>query len=90
MPPFSLPSLVTEGGEGEMTIRRLLQNSSVSPEEVVRLRIAYQKTLHGLHLVDRNDPVSEIVAKRVIQVAGTGVRDPAQICKIALKELGFG
>ena len=83
-------SLVTEGGEGEMTIRRLLQNSPVSPEEIVRLRIAYQKTLHGLHLVDRNDPVSEIVAKRVIQVAGTGVRDPAQICKIALKELGFG
>ena len=90
MPPFSLPSLVTEGGEGEMTIRRLLQNSSVSPEEVVRLRIAYQKTLDSLHLVDRSDPVSEIVAKRVIQVAGTGVRDPAQICKIALKELGFG
>jgi hypothetical protein len=73
-----------------MTIRRLLQNSPVSPEEILRLRIAYQKTLNSLHLVDRSDPLSEIVAKRVIQIASTGVRDPLQICKIALKELGFG
>jgi len=73
-----------------MTIRRLLQNSPVSPGEIVRLRIAYQKSLHALHLVDRNDPVSEIVAKKVIQVASTGVRDPAQICKIVIKQLGFG
>jgi len=54
-----------------MTIRRLLQYSSVPPEEVVRLRIAYQKSLHALHLVDRNDPVSEIVAKKVIQIVST-------------------
>jgi hypothetical protein len=73
-----------------MTIRRLLQNSSISPEEIIRLRVAYQKTLHRLHLVDRNDPVSEIVAKQVIQIANTGVRDPAQICRIAIKQLGSG
>ena len=91
MPNIIAPALATVGvGESEMTIRRLLQNSPVSPEEIVQLRIAYQKTLDSLHLVDRSDPVSEIVAKRVIQVASTGVRDPVQICKIALKELGFG
>ena len=73
-----------------MTIRRLLQYSSVPPEEMVSLRIAYQKTLKALDLVDRNDPISEIVAKQVIQIASMGVRDPAQICKIARKQLGFG
>jgi hypothetical protein len=77
------------GGDGTMTVRRLLQHSSVPPGEIVRLRIAYQKTLHALHLVDRNDPVSEIVAKQVIQIDSTGVRDPAQICKIVVKQLGF-
>ena len=83
MPNIIAPALVTVGvGESEMTIRRLL--------EIVRLRIAYQKSLHALHLVDRNDPVSEIVAKKVIQIASTGVRDPAQICKIVIKQLGFG
>jgi hypothetical protein len=50
------------------------------------LRIAFQKTLHVLHLVDRDDPVAEIVAKQIIQIASTGVRDPAQICEIALKQ----
>jgi hypothetical protein len=49
-------------GNETMTIRRLLQYSSVPPEEMVRLRIAYQKTLKALDLVDRNDPISEIVA----------------------------
>ena len=91
VPNIIAPALVTVGvGESEMTIRRLLQNSPVSPGEIVRLRIAYQKSLHALHLVDRNDPVSEIVAKKVIQIASTGVRDPAQICKIVIKQLGFG
>jgi hypothetical protein len=71
-----------------MTIRRFLQHSAMPPEEIIRLRIAYRKTLHGLHLVDRNDPVSEIVAKQIIQIASTGVRDPAQICEIALRQLG--
>jgi hypothetical protein len=71
-----------------MTIRRLLQHSSMPPDDIIRLRIAYQKTLHGLQLVDRNDPVSEIVAKQIIQIARTGVRGPAQICQIALKHFG--
>ena len=71
-----------------MTIRRLLQHSAIPPEETIQLRIAFRKTLHGLHLVDRDDPVSEIVAKQIVQIASTGVRDPAQICEIALKQFG--
>ena len=38
---------------------------------------AYRHALKSLHLVDRNDP--EIVAKKIIGVGATGVRDPAQI-----------
>jgi hypothetical protein len=80
---------VTEGiWEGKMTIRRLLQQSAIPTEEIIRLRIAYQKTLHRLHLVDRNDPISEMVAKHILQIASTGVRDPARICEIAIKQLG--
>jgi hypothetical protein len=38
-------------------------------------------------LVDRNDAISEIVAKTVIEIGATGVREPSEISKIALKRL---
>jgi hypothetical protein len=41
-------------------------------------------------LVDRNDPVAEIVAKTVIGIGATGVRNPSEISKIALKRLAIG
>jgi hypothetical protein len=49
---------------------------------------AYRHALKSLHLVDRNDP--EIVAKKIIGVGATGVRDPAQISNLALEQLGIG
>jgi len=41
-----------------------------------------------LHLVDRNDPFTEMVARKIIEVGATGVRDPHEIGKIAIKRLG--
>jgi hypothetical protein len=38
-------------------------------------------------LVDRNDPTAEIVAKKVIEIGPTGVREPSEISKIAVKRL---
>ncbi len=73
-----------------MTIRRLLRNCSASAEEIARLYVAYRKTLRGLCLVDRNDPVCEMVARRIIEIAGTGIRDPKQISRIAIEQFGYG
>src|SRR6516225_6011199 len=70
-----------------MTIRRLLKNSSLSPEGVNRLVAAYQKTLRTLDLVDRHDPVAEIVAKKVIEIGKRG-GDAIEISKLAARELG--
>jgi hypothetical protein len=71
-----------------MTIRRLLQdNKQARPQDVERLNRAYRNTLRSLHLVDRNDPIAEIVAKTVIGIGATGVRDPSEISKIAVKRL---
>jgi hypothetical protein len=73
-----------------MTIRRLLRDDRLGgPEEAERLDRAYQYTLRSLYLVDRNDPVTEIVAKAVIEIGATGVRDPTEISKIAVKQLGI-
>ena len=42
-----------------------------------------------LRLVDRTDPVTELVAQKILEVARSGVHDPAHICARALKELGI-
>ena len=51
-----------------MPIHRLLQkHMPMEPEEISRLTTAYEQALRGIGLVDRNDPLSEMVAKRVIR-----------------------
>ena len=72
-----------------MTIRRLLKASRLAGLQEVeqRLNRAYRDVLRSLHLVDRNDPFAEIVAKTVIEIGATGVREPSEISKIALKRL---
>jgi hypothetical protein len=72
-----------------MTIRRLLRDDRLrEPEDAERLDRAYRYTLRSLCLVGRNDPVTEIVAKAVIEIGATDVRDPIEISKIAVKQLG--
>jgi hypothetical protein len=71
-----------------MAIYRLLQNLPMGPEEIRRMEAAYEQTLRALHLKDRNDPITEIIAKKIIEVAHTGVNDPAQISQLAIKDLG--
>jgi hypothetical protein len=66
---------------------RFLQNSPFGPEDIARLGTAYEQALRDFGLKDRNDPLTELIAKKIIQVAQTGVRDPAQISKLGVKQL---
>ena len=73
-----------------MTIRPLAQEASFSEVDIVRLVSAYQAALQLLRLTDkRDDPVTEIVAKKMIEVYQSGERDPPHICVRAIKELGI-
>jgi hypothetical protein len=45
--------------------------------------------LRALHLVDRNNPLAEIVAKKIIEISKTGINDPAQVSRLAIKDLKF-
>jgi len=38
-------------------------------------------------LVDRNDPISEFVAKAVIEIGTKGISNPAEISRIVVKQL---
>ena len=71
-----------------MPIYRLLQNSPLGPDEIAVLTNAYERTLRKLSLVDRGDPIAELIARKVIELGQRGVRDPKQLSSLAIKELG--
>ena len=72
-----------------MPINRFLAESMLEPDQVERLNKAYTFALRSLDLVDRNDPIVDIVAKKIIEVAATtGSRDPKVISNTALRQLG--
>ena len=71
-----------------MAIHRMLQNIPLAPEDISRLVAAYETALKALDLADRTDPLTEIVARKIIEIGQTGVRDPLQISKLAVKALG--
>lgn len=71
-----------------MTIYRLLQNSPLGPEEIELLVAAYEQTLKTLELRDRSDPITNLVARKIIEIGQTGIRDPLQLSALAIKALG--
>ena len=72
-----------------MAIYRLLKGSPLDPELIRSLEAAYEKTLRDIGLVDRDDPLTEMVGKKLIEIAQTGVQDPAQLSALAIKEIGI-
>jgi len=73
-----------------MTIYRLLENTTFGPEEIQRLVRAYEQTLRALGLIDRSDPITRLVAEKIIAVGRFGIEDPAEISREVLKELDGG
>jgi hypothetical protein len=72
-----------------MPLHRLLGEGVFSPEDIARITKAYDAALQLLRLTDRHDPVTEIVAKKIIEIARAGERDPPKICARAIRELGI-
>jgi hypothetical protein len=72
-----------------MTIHRMLQNVPLGPERIAVLVAAYQITLKKLSLVERDDPMTQMIAKKIIEVGETGVHDPEDISQLAIKHLGL-
>jgi hypothetical protein len=70
-----------------MPIVRLLQYEAFRPEDIKVMTAAFEDALSSLGLVDRGDPRTEIVARKIIECAQTGERDPVRLRDSALKSL---
>ncbi len=68
-------------------IRRLLENHVFGPDEITVLTTAFEDTLRTLRLADRADPATEIIAKKIIELAQQGERDPVRLRERAIQFL---
>jgi hypothetical protein len=71
-----------------MPISRFLSDRKLNPEQTEFLNAAFNLALQALQLVDRNDPICEIVARKVIEIGVDGVGDPQEVANAVVKQLG--
>jgi hypothetical protein len=70
-----------------VAIYRLLQKSAFGPEDTKRMGDAYELALIQLELKNRYDPLTEDIARFIVEIAQTGEKDPNTICARALSLL---
>ncbi len=71
-----------------MAIYRLIANGSFGPDEIEVMIAAYEGALIDLCLTNCDDPITELIAKSIVNVTATGERDPVRIKERAINALG--
>lgn len=71
-----------------MAIYRLIANGSFGPDEIEVMKAAYEAALLDVGVVTRDDPITELIAKSIVNVVATGERDPQAVMERALNALG--
>jgi hypothetical protein len=69
-----------------MAIYRLFKNRAFGPDDIKVLTAAYEDALRTLR-TNRSDPTTEIVAKKIIELAQRGERDPVRLRERAIRSL---
>ena len=69
-----------------MPITPCLDDTKFDPEAKRVLSVAFEMARVALRLADRGDLTNEIIAKRIIELAKAGERNPDLLCEGVLKE----
>jgi hypothetical protein len=69
-----------------MPITPFLDGFKFDPEAKRIMGVAFEMTCAAIRL-DGANPISETIAKKIIELANAGVRDPDQLCELALNDL---
>jgi hypothetical protein len=78
--PHTVRGVATVPNGRAMPIRLIIRNDhAFSPEEADILIDAFEESLQALNLTDREDPLTLLVAKKIIELAKEGERDPARL-----------
>ena len=68
-----------------MPIRGMLDNGVFNPRQITEMVAAFESTLAALNLVDRTDPVTELIAKAIIDCAKHGEIDRVRLRDCAIE-----
>jgi hypothetical protein len=68
-----------------MPIRGMLDAGVFSPREISEMAAAFDSTLAALNLVNRTDPVTELIAKVIIDCAKQGQIDRVRLRDCAIE-----
>src|SRR4029078_2346007 len=74
-------------GAVAMPIHRLLKNNAFGPDEITILTSAFDDALRRLRLADRADPATEVVARKIIELAQQGERYPIRLSEQSMQVL---
>ena len=72
-----------------MPIRTFLRDEAFDPEAIQIMNSAFEDACRSLRLANRDAPITQVVAKHIIEIASRGERDPARLRNLTLKELGL-
>jgi len=68
-------------------ITPFLRGQAFDPELVEAMGVAFLDTCSVLGLADRADPITKLVAEKIIELAERGLRNPTAMRVMAVEEL---
>ena len=68
-----------------MPIQLLLRDGVFSPEDIAAITAAFEGTLQSMGVHDRTHPTATLIAKRIIELARQGERNPGLLRDAVLK-----
>jgi hypothetical protein len=71
-----------------MAIYRLIANGPFGPDKIKVMTAAYEGALIDLTVANRDDPITDLIAKAIVNVTATGERDPSLVKERAINALG--
>ncbi len=70
-----------------MAVYHLFKNKAFEPEAIATMTSAYADVCRTLGLRDRDHPQANAVAKKIIEFAQRGERDPIRLREVVLQAL---
>ena len=70
-----------------MPITPFLRGQAFDPELVNAMGAAFSETCDALGLTKHTDPITSLVAEKIIELAERGLRSPTAIHRMAMTEL---
>jgi hypothetical protein len=74
-------------GERDPIRLRTWAQKVFEPEDVNLMTTVYEDVLKAFSLIERTDPVTELIAKTVLEMVQTGERDPARLKELTIKAI---